>query len=182
MKMKLALSLLCCLNCWSVAAAAELAEGRTVFLLPMGHSLDQFIANRLTRMHVLQVVTDPAKAETIITDEVGAPLEDKLNELYPPPAPAKEAPKEKEKEKVETSPARGGLLTALGDPVNKTDKAGGMGAGGHSRGTIFLVDVKSRQVLWSVFEKPRNTSPHELDHTAGRVVKQLKEDLSPKTK
>ena len=57
-----------------------------------------------------------------------------------------------------------------------------MGVSGRGRGTIFLVDVKSRQVLWSLFDKPRNSSPHELDHTAERVVKQLKEDLSPKTK
>ena len=39
--------------------------------MPMGRGLDQFIANRLTRMHVLQVVTDPAKADTIITDQRG---------------------------------------------------------------------------------------------------------------
>ena len=57
-----------------------------------------------------------------------------------------------------------------------------MGVGGRGRGTIFLVDVKSRQVLWSAFEKPKNSSPHELDHTAERVVKQLKQDLTPKTK
>ncbi len=57
-----------------------------------------------------------------------------------------------------------------------------MGVSNRGRGTIFLVDVKSRQVLWSAFERPKNSNPHELDHTAERVVKLLKQDLSPKTK
>ena len=188
-EMKWAASLLCCIN----LAAAELGAGRTVYLLPMGHSLDQFIANRLTRMHVLQVVADPAKADTIFTDQVGASLEDRLKELNtPPPDPEaikakqaareQEAAKEKEKEKGQngTLPYRPPSL--LGETVNQADKAGSMGVSGRGRGTLFLVDVKSGQVLWSVFEKPKNTSPHELDHTAERVVKQLKEDLSPKAK
>ena len=164
--------------------------------MPMGRGLDQFIANRLTRMHVLQVVTDPAKADTIFTDQVGASLEDRLKDLYPPPPSpeAKDAAKEKEaakeaaaKEKAEkpekqSAPPAQGSPSLLGDTVNKADKAGIMGVSGRGRGTIFLVDVKSRQVLWSAFEKPKNSSPHELDHTAERVVKLLKEDLSAKAK
>ena len=160
-----------------------------MYLLPMGRGLDQFIANRLTRMHVMQVVTDPAKADTIFTDQVGATLEDKLKDLYPPPPDpeAKEAAKEKEaaaKEKAEKpgAPASQARPSLLADTVNKADKAGGMGVSGRGRGTIFLVDVKSRQVLWSAFERPKNFSPHELDHTAERVVKRLKEDLSAKAK
>jgi hypothetical protein len=185
--MKWAASLLCCIN----LAAAELGAGRTVYLLPMGHSLDQFIANRLTRMHVLQVVTDPAKADIVLTDQVGATLEDKLKDLYPPPPDpeAVEAAKKKEaakeaaaKEKAEVPGALPSRPSLMDETVNKADKAGSMGVSGRGRGTIFLVDVKSRQVLWSAFEKPKNSSPQELDRTAVRVVKLLKEDLSPKTK
>jgi hypothetical protein len=177
--MKWAVSLLCCLN---LAAAAELTLGRTVYLMPMGHGLDQFLANRLTRMHVLQVVTDPAKADTILTDQVGASLEDRLKDLYPPPEPeVKEAPKEAAKDKPDTS-APHGRPSLLAETVNKADKPGGMGVSGRSRGTVFLVDVKSREVLWSAFEKPKSSSPQELDHAAERVVKRLKEDLSPKSK
>ena len=107
--MKWALSLLCCLSfCFNGAAAAELTGGRTVYLMPMGRGLDQFIANRLTRMHVLQVVTDPAKADIVFTDQVGASLEDKLKDLYPPPpAPEAKEPakaKEADKGKSDTSP------------------------------------------------------------------------------
>jgi hypothetical protein len=185
-EMKWALSLLCCLSfCFNGAAAAELTGGRTVYLMPMGRGLDQFIANRLTRMHVLQVVTDPAKADIVFTDQVGASLEDKLKDLYPPPpAPEAKEPakaKEADKGKSDTSPAEG-RPSLLAETVNKADQAGGMGVSGRGRGTLFLVDVKSRQVLWSAFEKPRNSSPYELDHTAERVVKRLKEDLAAKSK
>jgi hypothetical protein len=178
--------------CLSGAAAAELTGARAVYLMPMGHGFDQFIANRLTRMHVLQVVTDPAKADAVLTDEVGMPLEERLKDLYPPPpdpqakeaaaekAAAKAAAKEKtDKPGTGAAPAPPSLL---GDPVNKAEKGGSMGVSGRGHGTVFLVDVKSRQVLWSFFDKPKNSNPHELDHTAERVVKQLKEDLSPKTK
>lgn len=185
-EMKWAVSLLCCLSfCLNGATAAELTGGRTVYLLPMGRGLDQFVANRLTRMHVLQVVTDPAKAGMILTDQVGASLEDRLKDLYPPPpdpeAKEKEAAAKKEADKPGT-PAAPGRPSLLADTVNKADKEGGMGLSARGRGTVFLVDVKSRQVLWSAFEKPRNSSPEELDHTAERIVKRLKEDLAPKAK
>jgi len=182
--MRWAVILFCCLN---VAASAELSVGRTVYLMPMGRGLDQFIANRLTRAHVLQVVADPAKADILFTDQVGAVLQDRLKELNPPPpdpaaAKKKEEAKEEAKEKTETGPAHSGPPSLLGETVNKADKAGSMGGYGRGRGTIFLVDVKSGQVLWSVFEKPKNSNPHELDHAAERIVKQLKEDLTPKSK
>jgi len=193
-KMKWAIPLLCCLN---LAAAAELTADRTVYILPMGHGLDQFIANRLTRMHVFQVVTDPAKADTVITDQVGAGLEGRLKDLYPPPPEVKEAKEKEAKEKEakeeakdakdkeapkEKTEALRGAPSFLKDTVNKADKAGAMGLSGRGRGTVFLVDVKSRQVLWSAFEKPKSSAPRELDQTAGRIVKLLKEDLAPKEK
>ncbi len=186
-EMKWAACLLCCLN---LAAAAEPAAGRTVFLMPMSHGLDQFVANRLTRLHVLQVVTDPTKADTVITDQVGVGFEDRMNDLLPPPAKpeVKEEAKAKAEKAAEKAKADGdaaeatGLSSMLGDTVNKASQAGTMGVGGRGRGTIFLVDVKSRQVLWSAFDQPKNFNPRELDHAAERIVKRLKEDLTPKTK
>jgi len=177
-EMKWAASLLFCLGCAiSLAAAAELTGAHTVYLLPMGHGLDQFIANRLTRMHVLQVVTDPAKADAVLTDQVGAGFERRLNDLYPPlPGPVKE--KATAKDKTDTGQGRPSLMA---EPVNRVEEQGAMGVTGHGRGTVFLVDVKSRAILWSAFERPKNYSPDELDHTAERVVKRLKEDLTPKT-
>ena len=184
MIMRWAATLLCCLN---LGIAAELAAGRTVFLMPMSRGLDQFVANQLTRAHLLQVVTDPAKADVIITDQVGVGFEDRLHELLPPPPTPEtqesakqkaDKAEEKAKERGDVPSSRDGILSMLGDPANKPETGGSMLAS-RGRGNIFLVDVKTRQVLWSAFERPRNASPHELDHTAGRIVKRLKEDLNP---
>jgi hypothetical protein len=183
--MKAALSLLFCL---SLAGAAELTGSRTVYLMPMNRGLDQFIANRLTRMHVFHVVTDPAKADTIISDRVGAALGERLNDLLrlagPPPAttqPATETAKNKaEVSKAMEETPQPAVPPVFGDTVNKAASAGNMATSGHGRGTIFLVDVKSRMVLWSTFERPKDFSPRELDRTAERIVKQLKEDLAGK--
>ena len=166
-------------------------------MLPMAHSFDQFIAERLTRMHVFPVVTDPAKADTVITDHVGAGLESRLKELYPPPpapevkeaakAAAKEAAKEAAKANAEAPrsgadvlPPASGPMAAFGDASNKVAQPGNMATFGRGRGTIFLVDVKSRQVLWSIFVSPKNNSPSELDSTAQYIVKHLKLTLEGK--
>jgi hypothetical protein len=50
---------------------------------------------------------------------------------------------------------------------------------GRGRGTYFLVDRKTRGVIWSVYEKPKSTSADELNKTAERVVNRLKRDLKP---
>ncbi len=191
--MKWAVALLCCLE---MATGAELTASRTVFLMPLSHGLDQFVANRLIQMHVLRVVTDPAKADTIITDQVGRGFEARMKDLYPPPPePSAEPPADAKvtqaaKPKPDNPPNRGdmpeqqqhGLASMLGDTVNKADQQGSMGVYGRGRGTLFLVDVQSRQVLWSIFEKPKSFSPQALDQTADKIVKRLKEDLNPKTK
>ncbi len=193
--MRWAVGLFCLSFSLSGAGAAELSAGRSVYVLPMGRGLDQFIANRLTRTHLLQVVADPAKADILFTDQVGAALQDRLRELNPPPpdpeaekkrAAAKEAAKEAAREAAKIKgdrPPTGDIPPSLlGETVNRADKPGTMGGYGRGRGTIFLVDVKSGQVLWSVFEKPKNATAHELDHTAERVVKRLQDDLKVKTK
>jgi len=59
-----------------LAGAAEIVvPGNTVYILPMGHGLDQHIANRLTREHVVEVVADSARADALLTDRLGGPLE-----------------------------------------------------------------------------------------------------------
>jgi hypothetical protein len=42
------------------------------------------------------------------------------------------------------------------------------------QGTIFLVDAKSRQVLWSDYQKPpRSNSDGDLNRTAEQIAKKL---------
>jgi hypothetical protein len=35
---------------------------------------------------------------------------------------------------------------------------------------VFVVDRKTRRVVWSVYEPPKDFSSQELDRTAGRIA------------
>jgi type IV secretory pathway VirB10-like protein len=180
----------------SVPAAVnqQLKQVNTVYILGMSGGMDQYLANRLTNMGVFQVVTDPQKADAIITDRLGEPFEAKLKELYPPPppppppappappAPAKDAKdaKDDKDSKIATTDK-----TLKDDKDNKDkmeDSGGALRVGGFNRGrgNIFIVDRKSKNVVWSTYERPKDTTPGELSKTAEKVVKRLKDDLSDK--
>jgi len=49
-----------------------------------------------------------------------------------------------------------------------------------ARGTVFLVDAKSRQVLWSTYAPPKDSAGKEMNRTATDIVSRLKRDLKPK--
>jgi hypothetical protein len=157
----------------------QLHEVKRVYILAMGGGMDQYLANRLTNAGLFEVVTDPKRADAIVTDSVGESFQKRLDDLYaPPPAPKKETD-------ANTS-------LDIGDrsaPDTKKDGLAGLdfGAGpthsgsfGRGKGTFFVVDRNSRTVLWSVYERPKNSTPGELSKTAARVVKHLKDDLTDK--
>ena len=159
-----------------LAAAADLSQVRSVYLLPMGSGLDQHLANRLTNAAVFRVVTDPKKADAVFTEYIGPVLEGRLDELFPaPPPPAAEAPKKaeaaKEEKKKEAQPA---VEVPTAPPVVRS------AAFGRGKGTLFLVDAKTRAVLWSIYEKPKDNQPATLDRTARRIVERLQRDLKGK--
>lgn len=149
----------------AVALAAVnpgLVQVHSVYILPMASGMDQFLANRLMRLGAMQVVADPQAADAIITDHLGETFEKKLGELYPPMKDEDE------------------------DTDAKTDKEKGDAPAqlrpssfGRGKGTLFIVDRKSRNVLWSIYERPKNSRPDEMNKTAERVVHQLKRDLKP---
>lgn len=148
----------------------DLKRVGSVYILPMSSGMDQFLANRLTTMGVFQVVTDPQKADAVITDRIGESFQTKLDEVYPPPAPPKPVKDEK---------------SAKDD---KKDRKDDLSAGAVARvssfntgkGNFFIVDRRSRNVLWSIYERPKDSTPGELTKTAEKVVKRLKIDLSEK--
>ncbi len=78
------------------ASGANLGDLKTVYLLPMPGGLDQYLAIRLTTGSILQVVTDPQKADAIFTDRIGSGLEETLAELY------NEKSKDKDKDDAQT--------------------------------------------------------------------------------
>ena len=132
-------------------AYAEVFGVKTVYVLPMAGGLDQYLALRLTSEGVLQVVTDPQKADAILTDGIGARLEASLTELYG-------APVNKEKsEKAATEEFAHPTMQPLS----------------RSRGLIFLVNRATRDVVWSTFERPKNAQPEELKHAAEKIVERL---------
>jgi hypothetical protein len=171
----------------SASVNPHLHQVKRVYILAMGSGMDQFLANQLTKEGIFEVVTDPKAADAIVTDNVGEQFQKKLDDLYPPP-PKPGTPEATKASAVlskstdaadSTSDAKGGKK----DPLDGLDLSGGnyrSGTFGRGKGNFFVVDRSSRVVLWSVYERPKNSTPGELTKTAGRVVKQLKDDLTPK--
>src|SRR5690242_5565045 len=142
MKWTFALLLTC-----AAACAADLASVRSVYVLQMGNGLDQYLANHLTQMHIFQVVADPKRADAVLTDRLGKAFEARLDELYPAPKPA--APKEPEKPKTQAGDTAAGFAEA----ADKLPPAGMTSTFSSAKGNVFLVEAKTRAVLWSAFEK-----------------------------
>jgi hypothetical protein len=140
----------------SGAIGADFRGVKTVYLLPMAGGLDQYLAVRLTNGEILQVVTDPQKADAIFTDHVGETFEKSLDDLY-------------------------GVVprTAEGDKAAPSDFAR-VGGGQRSRGTFFLVDRKTRDVVWSDEEAPKGSSPAEMRRVAARVSGRLSKEIKGK--
>lgn len=146
-------------------AASELLQVRHVYLLPMSHSFDQYLANHLTRSGVYQVVTDPAKADAIFTDRLGESFEAKLEELYPAPKPEEEKPKQ-----VEPPDDQADNSGAVMIPITPQERLGG---GGKGRNTYFLVNRTTRNVIWSTYERSKTSQADDLNVTAKDVISRL---------
>jgi hypothetical protein len=179
---RLSILLLSCgalLSC-SLARAADLAGVRTVYILPMRSGLDQFLANRLTNGGVFRVVTDPKLADAVLTDHIGETLEAQLEEMIPDPEPVKKLapPATAPPPKKDDSPSKS-LVGSMVDPDAKQANPARNSTFGRTKGTVFLVDEKSRQVLWSVFDPPKGSESKEMDRTASDIVSRIKKDLAP---
>ena len=142
-------------------AHAQVFGVKTVYVLPMAGGLDQYLALCLTSEGLLQVVTDPQKADAILTDGIGAGFEQSLTELYGAPIDKDKSDKDKKDDKTEFAHP----------PMQPLSR---------SRGVVFLVNRTSRDVLWSTFERPKNTQPEELKHTAEKIVERLAKAPKPK--
>jgi hypothetical protein len=130
-------------------ASAQYTGPKTVYILPMAAGLDQYVAQWLTKDHLMQVVTDPKTADVVMTDRLGETFEEKMKQIRP-------TDDKKTNENTRTT--------------FRTSRP---------RGTVFLVDAKSRQVLWSAHQKPpRSNSDHDLNRAAERIAQTL---AGPKT-
>ena len=134
------------------AGAADLQSVKSVYLLPMANGMDQYLAGRLTAGSVIQVVTDPKKADAVLSDHVGETFEKSMDDLY------------------------GAVLTSK----DASPAFARVGGGQRSRGTFFLVDRKTRDILWSDEEVPKGTSPKETRRIAARIADHLGKVLKGK--
>src|SRR5947209_18066383 len=177
---RLAILAFCGAGLVSAADPSEVHPGLTevhnVYLLKMSKGFDQYLANHLTGERIFQVVTDPKLADTLITEQIGETFEAKMGELYPPPetekqraAKAEKAEKaEKAKKASETDKKKSDAAeeemqaNLLTDTVNKLS-APGAGSFGRAKGMVFLVDAKTKQVIWSAYDLPRDATSKELD-------------------
>jgi hypothetical protein len=178
------------------AVNPRLEKVQSIYILPMGGGMDQFLANRITELGKMQVVTDPQIADTILTDRIGEPFEKKLDLLYGVRKKLGDVVKveEDEDEKPEKTEktadsddksARDKAAKEMKDKVAKmkaeseNDQGVRVSSFGRGKGTFFLVDRGTRSVIWSIYEKPKSTTPDELNKTAEKVVNHLKHDLKP---
>ena len=145
-----------CLLLWTAGVlSAQLADVHAVYLMPMHGGFDQYLAAGLTGAHALPVVTDPKLADAVLTDHLGAGFEQQWNGLRGV------APKEDAKA-AENRPPQSSF--------------------GRGRGNLFLVDVKSHQVLWSAYRQSRGSSPEAMHRTARHVVADIEKALGTRTK
>lgn len=159
----------------SAIYGAELAAVHTVYMMPMAHGFEQYLANTLTNEHVFVIVTDPKMADAVLTDHIGEALQERLDVMLTVPPPEKPDPKDGEKSGTEEPKA--GHTSSLADPQNKLTSPGASSTVGHGKGTVFLVDAKSRQVLWSTYELPKDATARESDRIASAIVSRLKKDM-----
>jgi hypothetical protein len=165
----------------------QLHQVKRVYILAMGSGMDQFLANQLTKQGIFEVVTDPKKADAIVTDNVGETFQQKLDDLYPPPpkpsAPEATKPAAASDTSLDVGDSTSDAKATRKNAFEGVDFSGGgvrSSSFGRGKGNFFVVDRNSRVVLWSVYERPKNSTPGELTKTAERVVKHLKDDLTEK--
>jgi hypothetical protein len=150
------MKLLCVLFAAALTLAAQSLSGvKTVYLLPMSGGLDQHLAVSLTTGAVLQVVTDPDKADAIFTDTIGVSFEDRLKDLY-------QSSNKKTDGKTDdyTKPTMSPLSRGKGD--------------------IFLVDRKSHVVLWSMYATPKSSDSSDMNKLAEKIAAQFQKDRKGK--
>jgi hypothetical protein len=167
--------------CGLAAAAVNpaLPEVKRVYLLPMSNGLDQYLANRLTKIGRFEVVTNPDQADAVFTDRIGTAFEEKWKELYPPPPPPPKpvdanATKDKEKDKGNQETAEP-LETTAAPAVRISSFTRG-------RGNVFLVSRKTGAVIWSHYAVPRDSRSQSVDDAADQIVDRLHNDLKPPKK
>ena len=165
----------------------DLSSVQTIYVLPMGSGMDQFVAHQVARYGLYQVTSDPRQAEAFLSDFVGTTFETRVDDLLT--AAREKAEKEaeelakKEAAKADPSLARDRSDEKVEDRSGEFQMAGDatrVHSFSRGRGNIFLIDAKSRRVLWTGFDVPKSTRPNELQKSAERLIKALVKEKNGK--
>ena len=146
---------------------ANLNQVQSVYIMPMSSGYHQYLANRLTKLGLFQVVADPHHADAILTDRLGESLESRLDG-YDAATQRREAAESKTEDE-----RKGERSVTLAERPISTSLSGG-------KGTLFLIDRKSRRLLWTTYERPKDSTSKQLDRSAGRVAGRIKEEWGGK--
>ena len=150
------------------ADPAVLQNSPAVYFWPMSSSFEQYLAQESAAAGVFQVVVDPKLARAFMTDRIDAPFLAAMDELFPKPEDAAKAPAPEASEAA----ADGGT----GIHVDARPKNRPLG---RPHGTLFLVDVHTREVLWSTYLDEADRNPNKLHKQARNVVERLRKHLNP---
>jgi hypothetical protein len=51
---------------------------------------------------------------------------------------------------------------------------------GSGKGSLFLVDRKTKNVIWSSYDKPKGNRPDDINQLAQRIANKLEKDVKGK--
>jgi hypothetical protein len=179
-------SLACLLGCVPADAVStvtppspDLLAVKNVYIMPMRSGFDQYLANELTSHGVMRVVTDPRRADAVVTDHLGESFQQRMDDLFP--APVKPKPQTESKEG--DTKAEGDAKVPDKDQLAVQDEpevdSRPVSSGANGKGNVFLVGRDGRAVIWSDFRPPRSHQPKDMKRAADSVASDLKRALQP---
>jgi len=158
------------LVCFATLAQAQMpSNSGPVYFWPMTSAFDQYLAQEASVGGLLNVTVDPKNASAVMTDRIDGKFLKGMDEIFPLPEPEEEKVENAEdaEEELSSDSIEGDFN--LQRPANLPV--------GRPRGTLFLVDVKTRNVLWSTFLKEFDATPNKLQRQARTVIEKLKQEL-----
>ncbi len=147
--------------------AADLSSVGPVYFWPMNGALDQYVAEQATSSGVFAVTVDPARAKTVMTDHIDAKFFEGMNEIFVDEAEIAAA-----EENDDDEEATGSIESGLA-PQRAANRPRSS-----PKGTVFLVNIRSRQVVWSTFLGEFDRSPKKLHKKAQQVISDLGKSMS----
>ena len=107
-----------------------------------------------------------AQPQPLVAGNLPAPSQAAAAPAPAPPLQPKVSASEAAKQDETADSAMGGDRAAA--PLSAFHRA---------KGILFLVDPRSRLVLWSIYAQPKDASSVELDRTAAHVASRIQQDL-----